>query len=533
MPSLVEKYTDSKILVRTANVKMLKKLMSVCSPAAVLELLAHSGLAHASWRVREEVVNTAIMVRDTDCSGGGWGWKRRRGSADRRLSAECVPHWQPHGQTQVWLPANLGTRAQAALQHARDPPDHAAVFRLLASALSDPKERVRAVALEGMAALAAALGGGGAQALLPLLHGADAARLLSDAQRQQVSQRVQRGGPGPTCSPEGMVQHAVLDSLSDSYDAGSGGGSGGGAPPDLVPGSSSGGGAARTLLSGVFQHPQLSGAASRLPWEASVPRPRPRQALDPWGGSTPSQAGIAGSHQHEAHAPHHDHASPGHMGVGSSSGPGAGAAAPPPPLMSVAGGGVPMPHGHLIAPIRTHAGAGAGAAHGIAALGGVGGGGGAGGVLPSRRSYVDASGAGGGGSGGGAGYGDWPSSSAAGGGGGEHSGSSAGRPMNAFGQSRAMLGGGGVGGGALKHHLASPGYYDVGGGGGGGMVEADGGAAGGQQQHSGSSTPTAGALAALKQLRSEASSELPPPSSFSAALAFLSFLPSGPAPSSA
>ncbi len=62
MPSLIEKFTDSKILVRTANLKLLKRIMGSLEPSVVLELLGR-GMAHASAKVREEIVNTAIMVR--------------------------------------------------------------------------------------------------------------------------------------------------------------------------------------------------------------------------------------------------------------------------------------------------------------------------------------------------------------------------------------------------------------------------------------------------------------------------------------
>ena len=61
VPSLVEKFTDSKIIVRTANLKCLRVLMAATSPRLVLEQLG-SGMVHASWRVREEIVNTIIMV---------------------------------------------------------------------------------------------------------------------------------------------------------------------------------------------------------------------------------------------------------------------------------------------------------------------------------------------------------------------------------------------------------------------------------------------------------------------------------------
>ncbi len=62
MPPLLEKFSDSKILVRAANMKVLRRLMGAVSPAAVLGLLG-AGAAHSSWRVREEVLNAHIMVR--------------------------------------------------------------------------------------------------------------------------------------------------------------------------------------------------------------------------------------------------------------------------------------------------------------------------------------------------------------------------------------------------------------------------------------------------------------------------------------
>lgn len=62
IPTLMEKFSDSKVLVRSANLKVLKKLMLATSAHKVLELL-EAGMTHTNWRVREEVVNTIIMVR--------------------------------------------------------------------------------------------------------------------------------------------------------------------------------------------------------------------------------------------------------------------------------------------------------------------------------------------------------------------------------------------------------------------------------------------------------------------------------------
>lgn len=67
MPNLVEKFTDSKILVRSANMKLLKKLMGSTSTKAVCEQL-YGGMNHSSWRVKEEVLNSTIMVGVTRAS---------------------------------------------------------------------------------------------------------------------------------------------------------------------------------------------------------------------------------------------------------------------------------------------------------------------------------------------------------------------------------------------------------------------------------------------------------------------------------
>ena len=62
VPCLVEKFTDSKVLVRNATLKVLRTLVtSTQHPNTLVELLA-GGLEHPDWHVREEVVNTLIMV---------------------------------------------------------------------------------------------------------------------------------------------------------------------------------------------------------------------------------------------------------------------------------------------------------------------------------------------------------------------------------------------------------------------------------------------------------------------------------------
>ncbi len=62
MPAMFEKYGDSKDMVRGAALKLARRLMGACSPGAVLGL-APTGTSHSNWRVREEVLNTTIMVR--------------------------------------------------------------------------------------------------------------------------------------------------------------------------------------------------------------------------------------------------------------------------------------------------------------------------------------------------------------------------------------------------------------------------------------------------------------------------------------
>jgi hypothetical protein len=68
IPHLLEKLADTKVIVRSAVMRVLRKLMVAASARAVLELL-QAGLRHSSWRVREEVVNGIIIV--SLCQQGG------------------------------------------------------------------------------------------------------------------------------------------------------------------------------------------------------------------------------------------------------------------------------------------------------------------------------------------------------------------------------------------------------------------------------------------------------------------------------
>lgn len=62
MPGLIDKLGDNKIVVRQANTRVLKMLMEVLRPRAVLEGLS-GALLHSNWRVREEAVNMFTLVR--------------------------------------------------------------------------------------------------------------------------------------------------------------------------------------------------------------------------------------------------------------------------------------------------------------------------------------------------------------------------------------------------------------------------------------------------------------------------------------
>ncbi|GFR42338.1 hypothetical protein Agub_g3246 [Astrephomene gubernaculifera] len=166
--SLLDKLVDSKILVRGANMKLIKRLMHACSPATVLAELAAAGASKPNCRVREELINVHIM---------------------------------------------------AMLAFSRGSYDAAAVYRLLASGLEDAKEKVRLVALEGLAVLHSRLGGEELAALMAGGGGQQAGggQPLAEALRAQVAARL--ANPAlPVLNGDGLVEHAVELPSSDNPD---------------------------------------------------------------------------------------------------------------------------------------------------------------------------------------------------------------------------------------------------------------------------------------------------------------------------
>ncbi|KAG2439615.1 hypothetical protein HXX76_004967 [Chlamydomonas incerta] len=154
VPALLEKFTDSKILVRAANMKAIKKLMGATSPGGVLELLA-LGSSHTSWRVREEVLNTHIM---------------------------------------------------AMLSFGRNAYQPTAVYSLMRAGMADGKDKVRLVALEGMAVLGAKAGRAELTALMAGQKPGGAA--LPDAHKREVISRLSNSAL-PTINGDGLVEHCV------------------------------------------------------------------------------------------------------------------------------------------------------------------------------------------------------------------------------------------------------------------------------------------------------------------------------------
>eukprot|EP00195_Chlamydomonas_chlamydogama_P001663 CAMPEP_0202916712 /NCGR_PEP_ID=MMETSP1392-20130828/69262_1 /ASSEMBLY_ACC=CAM_ASM_000868 /TAXON_ID=225041 /ORGANISM="Chlamydomonas chlamydogama, Strain SAG 11-48b" /LENGTH=1484 /DNA_ID=CAMNT_0049609237 /DNA_START=160 /DNA_END=4614 /DNA_ORIENTATION=+ len=157
IPNLIEKFTDSKIIVRSANIKVLKRLMAVASPKQVLDQLT-SGLSHSSWRVREEIVNTVIM---------------------------------------------------ALLQHNTQDLGYSGVFRMLTTAMNDTKDKVKNTALEAMAVLNNRAGAAEFQQML-------ARGAVPDAQQSLIKQRL-RNPALPSVNIDGIVEH-VADMSSSPGD---------------------------------------------------------------------------------------------------------------------------------------------------------------------------------------------------------------------------------------------------------------------------------------------------------------------------
>ncbi|KXZ45846.1 hypothetical protein GPECTOR_50g640 [Gonium pectorale] len=163
VPALMDKFTDSKILVRSANMKVVRRLMLACTPAVVLELLA-SGCSHPSWRVREEVLNTHIM---------------------------------------------------AMLSFAASSYDANVMYQLLSSCLSDGKDRVRMVALEGLAVLNSRIGGSELEALTSGQRAGCEA--LPEALRSQLAARLENPAL-PGINADGIVEHVMEAPSTDNPD---------------------------------------------------------------------------------------------------------------------------------------------------------------------------------------------------------------------------------------------------------------------------------------------------------------------------
>ncbi|KAG2502218.1 hypothetical protein HYH03_000704 [Edaphochlamys debaryana] len=163
VPVLLDKFTDSKILVRGAAMKVIKRLMTACGPGPVLSLLS-SGSLHSSYRVREEVLNCHIM--------GMLGFPR---------NAYDVP----------------------------------ALYRMFSACLMDTKDKVRLVALEGMAVLNSRLPPGEMAAMISGQR--NGSRALPEAQRTQVSERLANRSL-PSINGDGLVEHVVELPSTDNPD---------------------------------------------------------------------------------------------------------------------------------------------------------------------------------------------------------------------------------------------------------------------------------------------------------------------------
>lgn len=131
---------------------------------------------------------------------------------------------------------------------------------MLASALSDSKDQVQAVALEAIAVLNKVVGPSEMQSMMRTL--------LTDAQRAQVAARL--ANPQlPAVNLDGIVEHVGAGAASphDSWEG--------------VPGESKGHG--RPRPGGFAGATAASGAGARLPWELPSQRPRLRSGQDSLG----------------------------------------------------------------------------------------------------------------------------------------------------------------------------------------------------------------------------------------------------------
>ncbi|KAG1676614.1 hypothetical protein FOA52_008743 [Chlamydomonas sp. UWO 241] len=148
--TLIEKFSDSKVMVRSANIKVLKQLLRVAGGKAMVAMLAGS-VRHGNWSVREGAVNACTMI--------------------------LVQHKSECSDAQQQL------------------------FDTLAAALGDVKERVRDAALEGLAALQSVAGAGTVASMLDACS--------QGAAIKQMARARLRSPVLPMVSPDGIVKPAV------------------------------------------------------------------------------------------------------------------------------------------------------------------------------------------------------------------------------------------------------------------------------------------------------------------------------------
>eukprot|EP00232_Nephroselmis_pyriformis_P009083 CAMPEP_0182896514 /NCGR_PEP_ID=MMETSP0034_2-20130328/26317_1 /TAXON_ID=156128 /ORGANISM="Nephroselmis pyriformis, Strain CCMP717" /LENGTH=435 /DNA_ID=CAMNT_0025030385 /DNA_START=326 /DNA_END=1630 /DNA_ORIENTATION=+ len=156
MPSLVEKLGDNKIVVRQANIKVLSKLVQVLDTGEMLQSLM-GAMGHKNWRVREELVNLII---------------------------------------QAMLTCQSSTLVYMELAEA------------LIGAVGDSKDKVRAVALEGVAVVAGAIGTQGVmQVVSDVGAPGDVRRMV---QERLSPQGVVQAAMMPVINSDGLVEHPML-----------------------------------------------------------------------------------------------------------------------------------------------------------------------------------------------------------------------------------------------------------------------------------------------------------------------------------
>ncbi|EFJ52893.1 hypothetical protein VOLCADRAFT_86333 [Volvox carteri f. nagariensis] len=211
-PALLEKFADSKILVRSATMKLVRRLMNACTPGAVLAVLGPA-ISNSNWRVREEVLNTFIM---------------------------------------------------ALLSFGPGSYDPVVAYQVLSAGLSDGKDKVRLVALEGMAVLHSRVSSGELEALMAGQRPGGGGP-LPEALRAQVAARLENPAL-PGINADGLVEHVVEMPSADN--------------PDM------------RLADAVFGG---GAGAAKAPWTEATntparPRLRPAATMDPPGAGPGSSA---------------------------------------------------------------------------------------------------------------------------------------------------------------------------------------------------------------------------------------------------